>query len=279
MKKQRFFTIILILILLAGMSLLLYPTVSNYWNSLHQSRAITQYVEQVAELDEDSYKQLWADAESYNKTLLQKANRFEISDEEREEYENLLDVSGSGIMGYIEIPAIDCSLPIYHGTDEAVLQIAAGHIEGSSLPTGGEGTHCVISGHRGLPSARLFTDLDKLEVGDIFLLHVLDRVLTYETDQILTVEPHETEALAIAPEKDYCTLVTCTPYGINSHRLLVRGHRIETPVQEAEEEASATQTNVRFFLAAAAVIEILVLVMVLLLLRKKRKKRKQKTDR
>ena len=278
MKKGRFSTVILILIFFAGLSLLLYPTVSDSWNSLHQSRAITEYAEQVAELDVHRYEQLWAEAESYNKSLLQKENRFHMSDEEKKEYQNLLDISGRGVIGYIEIPAIDCSLPIYHGTDEAVLQIAVGHIEGTSLPTGGETTHCVISGHRGLPSARLFTDLDKMKEGDVFSLHVLDRILTYETDQILTVEPDETEALAIEPGKDYCTLVTCTPYGINSHRLLVRGHRIATPVSEEDtEEVQIPPTDYTFFVMAA-VMGMILLLAVLLIIWKKRQKRKQKAQ-
>ena len=233
MKKGAFSTIILILVFLAGLSLLLYPTVSDYWNSLHQSRAITQYAEQVAELDNDVYEQLWADAHDYNRTLLDKADRYEMTDEEQAEYESLLNVSGNGIIGYIEISKIGCSLPIYHGTDEAVLQIAVGHIEGSSLPVGGESTHAVLSGHRGLPSAKLFTDLDKLATGDTFVLRILDETLTYEVDQILIVEPYEMNALEIEEGKDYCTLVTCTPYGINTHRLLVRGHRVDN-IEEAQ---------------------------------------------
>ena len=227
-KKNRFTTILLILIFVAGLSLLLYPTVSEYWNSLHQSKAIASYSDVVANFDEDKYSELWENAQNYNKTLLLRSNDYLLDDAQRIEYESLLDVSDIGIMGYIEIPSISCSLPIYHGTDETVLQIAVGHLEWTSLPVGGESTHCVLSGHRGLPSAKLFTNLDKLVVGDVFMLRVLDEVLTYEVDQILIVEPHETEALIIEKGKDLCTLVTCTPYGVNSHRLLVRGHRIET---------------------------------------------------
>lgn len=230
MKKNasNLITILLFLILLAGLSLLLYPSFSDYWNSLHQSRAIASYVDRVAEVDDNTYEQLWADARAYNQTLAGKVGRYQMSDEERIEYYNLLNISGNGIIGYIEIPAIQCSMPIYHGTDEAVLQIAAGHIEWSSLPVGGENTHCVISAHRGLPSAKLFTDLDKLVIGDDFIVRVLDEVLTYEVDQIRIVLPNELNDLKIEKEKDYFTLVTCTPYGINTHRLLVRGVRIET---------------------------------------------------
>lgn len=233
MKKGSASTVILILAFLVGLSLLLYPTLSDYWNSLRQNRTISEYTQQVAELDNDRYEQVWAAAREYNRALTEKANRYRITEEERAEYESLLNVSGSGVIGYIEIPRIKCSLPVYHGTDEAVLQIAIGHIEGSSLPVGGTGTHCVLSGHRGLPSAKLFTDLDQLVVGDEFLLRILDEVLTYEVDQILVVEPQQVEALSIDPERDYCTLVTCTPYGINTHRLLVRGHRVETREKEA----------------------------------------------
>ena len=178
-------------------------------------------------LDNDTYDQLWQDAASYNQSLLTRSNTYLLSDEQKAEYDRLLDVSGLGVMGYIEIPEIDVSLPIYHGTGESVLQIAVGHLEWSSLPVGGESTHCVLSGHRGLPSAKLFTNLDKLQEGDTFLLRILNEVLTYEVDQILIVEPQETSALQIEEGKDYCTLVTCTPYGINTHRILVRGHRIE----------------------------------------------------
>ena len=226
-KKGNFTTILLVLILLAGLSLLLYPTVSDYWNSFHQSRVIATYAEQVAGLEEESCEQLRDEAAAYNRALIGKSERYFMTEAEREVYESLLNVSGNGIIGYIEIPEIKCSLPIYHGTDPSVLQIAVGHIEGSSLPVGGEGTHCVLSGHRGLPSARLFTDLDQLEEGDIFMLRVLDETLTYEVDQIRIVLPTELSDLEIEAGKDYCTLVTCTPYGINTHRLLVRGHRIE----------------------------------------------------
>ena len=226
-KKGNFITILLVLILLVGLSLLLYPSVSDYWNSLHQTKAIATYAEEVANLNQDQYDEIRAAAERYNASLTDRDNAYLLSDAQKEEYERLLNVSGLGVMGYIEIPSIDCSLPIYHGTEESVLQIAVGHLEWSSLPVGGESTHCVLSGHRGLPSAKLFTNLDKLQAGDIFMLRVLDEVLTYEVDQILIVEPQETGALRMEEGKDYCTLVTCTPYGINTHRLLVRGHRID----------------------------------------------------
>lgn len=274
--KKHLSTILLILVFLIGLSLLLYPTVSDYWNSLHQSRAIATYAEQVAEIDNDLYDRLWSDAEAYNQTLLDKPDRFLLSEEEQAEYESLLNISGNGILGYIEIPSIKCALPIYHGTDEAVLQIAVGHIEGTSLPVGGEDTHAVLSGHRGLPSAKLFTDLDQLVLGDTFLLRVLDETLTYEVDQILIVEPYELDALAIEAGKDYCTLVTCTPYGINTHRLLVRGHRIENQeiAQTIRVTADALQIEPIIVAPLVAVPMLLVLLVIVLFSGNKRKKKK-----
>ena len=227
MKKSVVSTVILILVFFLGLSLVLYPSVSDYWNSLHQSRAIATYAEEVSGLDTGRYEQLWAEAVDYNRTLRDRDNAFLLSETQKAAYDSLLNVGGNGVMGYIEIPTIGVSLPIYHGTDEGVLQIAVGHIEWTSLPVGGESSHCVISGHRGLPSAKLFTNLDKLVVGDTFLFRVLDETLTYEVDQILIVEPQEVSALTIREGEDLCTLVTCTPYGINTHRLLVRGHRVE----------------------------------------------------
>lgn len=272
-KTSKLITVLLVLILLAGVSLLLYPTVSNYWNSIHQSRAIAAYVKQVTQIDSDTYKQLWADAQAYNRSLVGKAaGRYDMTDEERARYENLLNVLDNGIIGYIEIPSIQCSLPIYHGTDEAILQIAVGHIEGSSLPVGGSGTHCVLSGHRGLPSARLFTDLDKMVVGDTFLIRVLDETLTYEVDQIRIVLPAEVDDLEIEEGKDYCTLVTCTPYGINSHRLLVRGHRIENQEEAQTVRVTADAMQIDPLIVTPIVaIPIVLLLLVLLLLPKRPK--------
>ena len=232
-KSSAASTIGLVLVLVVGFSLLLYPTISDWWNSMHQSRAVASYTQKVSELDKTDYQNVWQAARSYNQTLNQKPNRFFMTDEDRVLYESVLNVAGNGVMGTIEIKKLNVNLPIYHGTNEAVLQVAIGHVEGSSLPTGDVGTHCVLSGHRGLPSAKLFTELDKMQVGDTFQLHVLDEIFTYEVDQILTVLPEEVEALAIDPLQDYCTLVTCTPYGINTHRMLVRGHRVETVVEKA----------------------------------------------
>lgn len=278
MKKLRndtVFTIILILIFLVGLSLLLYPTVSDYWNSMHQSKAIASYAEEVAGLSDDKYAALLEEARQYNKTLFGKPNRFSMTDEELKEYNSYLSVSGTDVIGYIEIDKIDCYLPIYHGTDESVLQMGVGHLEGSSLPVGGESTHCVISSHRGLPSARLFTDLDQLETGDTFTINVLDETLTYEVDQIRIVEPQETDELEIIEGCDYCTLVTCTPYGINTHRLLVRGHRIANKAGTDGVRVTADAMQIEPVIVAPVVaVPILILLLIGLLVRTRKKKRR-----
>lgn len=272
-KGNHFTTLMLVALLLAGLSLLLYPSFSNYWNSLHQTRAIAGYAENVAALDEDQYASYWRAAQAYNDTLLERVTGFALTDAQQEEYDSLLDISGLGIMGYIEIPEINCSLPIYHGTAESVLQIAVGHLEWSSLPVGGESTHSVLSGHRGLPSAKLFTHLDQLREGDIFMLRVLDEVLTYEVDQILIVEPQETSALTVVPGEDLCTLVTCTPYGINTHRLLVRGHRIENLEEARTVRVTADAIQIEPLLVAPFAAMPLLLILLILLLLPKRKTR------
>lgn len=238
-KGSAVTTVLLVLIMIAGLGLILYPTFSDYWNSFHQSRAIAGYAEAVAEIDDDQYKEMLDEAVRYNRDLRFAVSRFKPSAEDTKRYNSILNVSNTGIIGYIEIPSIKVDLPIYHGTDEAVLQIAIGHIEGTSLPVGGAGTHAVVSGHRGLPSAKLFTNLDKLGEGDIFMIRVLNEVLTYMVDQVLIVEPSDISALEIDPRKDYCTLVTCTPYGVNTHRMLVRGVRIDNLKDSAPIMATA----------------------------------------
>lgn len=243
--KKHLPTIIIILILLAGLSLLLYPTFSNWWNRRHASRAIAGYSRQVADMDPDRYREIWEAAWAYNRSLEHRSNGYLLPPEQSAAYGELLNIGGTGIMGYVEIPAIGVTLPVFHGTGEAVLQEAAGHLEWTSLPVGGPGSHCVISGHRGLPSARLFTDLDLLAVGDVFLLRVLDEVLTYRVDRILTVEPNEAEALLAVPGEDLCTLMTCTPYGINSHRLLIRGSRVQTQVQASASGKVSAEEHTR----------------------------------
>ena len=274
--KKKLSTLLLFLIFLIGLSLLLYPTISDYWNSFHQSKAIASYVEEVEQLDEDRYEEMWKEAQNYNQELFQDPSPYDITEEENLKYQGLLNVSGNGIMGYIEIPSIDCHLPIYHGVNESVLQIAVGHIEGTSLPVGGASTHCVLSGHRGLPSAKLFTDLDKLVVGDLFIIRILNETLTYEVDQILIVLPDEVESVAIEEGKDYCTLVTCTPYGVNSHRLLVRGHRVENTEEAKTVRVTADAVQIEPLIVAPIVAIPLLLLLLVYILVKDGKRAKNK---
>lgn len=278
MKRKHISTIFIILIFLVGLGFISYPTVSNLWNQAHQSRAIATYSKQVEKLDDSENKKMLKAARKYNKSLLKKSDHWKLSKKEKKKYESLLDVSGTGIMGYIEVPKIDCSLPIYHGTDEGALQIAIGHLEGSSLPVGGKSTHCVLSGHRGLPSARLFTDLDQMEEGDIFILNILGRKLAYEVDQIKVVLPEEMSDLEIEEGKDLCTLVTCTPYGINTHRLLVRGHRtkyVEKKVEEEQKEVQTKKTDIRLMIAGGTGVLILLIIIIVIVIKRRRKRRNQ----
>ena len=277
--KKNLSTILLVLILVVGVAIMLYPTASDYWNSFHQSRAIAGYAEEVAGLTAADYEKIWLSAVEYNNRMSAHGGPFKLTEEQWAAYLAELNLAGNGIMGYIEIPKIECSLPIYHGTDDAVLQIAVGHIESSSLPVGGPGTHCVLSGHRGLPSAKLFTHLDQLAEGDVFLLRVLNETLTYEVDQIHIVLPQEVDDLALVPGRDFCTLVTCTPYGINSHRLLVRGKRIENT--EAATTIRVTSDAIRIdpiLVAPVAAVPMLLVLAVYLIANpggRKRKKKKQ----
>lgn len=252
--------------LLVGIGMMLYPSVSDWWNSMHQSRAIATYQQAVSDNSADANQRMWDEAVAYNQSLPRDGGRFTLTDEERARYERTLDVTGTGIMGYVEIPKISVSLPIYHGTDDTVLQIAVGHIPGSSLPVGGEGTHCVVSGHRGLPSARLFTDIDQLREGDVFMLHVLGKTLTYQVDQIRVVLPDELDDLAIDDGLDLCTLVTCTPYGVNTHRLLVRGHRVPNQVA-AIADGDAVQVSPALVAAALTALALAAALVVRAVLR------------
>lgn len=278
MKRKHISTIFIILIFLVGLGFISYPTVSNLWNQAHQSKAIATYSKQVEKLDDSENKKMLKAARKYNKSLLKKSDHWKLSKKDKKKYESLLDVSGTGIMGYIEVPKIDCSLPIYHGTDEGALQIAIGHLEGSSLPVGGKSTHCVLSGHRGLPSARLFTDLDQMEEGDIFILNILGRKLAYEVDQIKVVLPEEMSDLEIEEGKDLCTLVTCTPYGINTHRLLVRGHRtkyVEKKVEEEQKKVQTKKTDIRLMIAGGTGVLILLIIIIVIVIKRRRKRRNQ----
>ena len=269
--KKNSSSIILVVIFLIGLSLLLYPTFSDYWNSMHQSRAIASYTEKMSEINDNDYQELLEAAKEYNEKIAKKADRWTTSDEEKAEYNTLLNVGGTGIMGYVEIPSIAVSLPIYHGVDDTVLQIAIGHIEGSTLPVGGPGTHCAISGHRGLPAAKLFTNIDQLKEGDIFILYVLDEILTYEVDQIRIVEPNDLTELELVEGEDYCTMVTCTPYGINTHRLLVRGHRTETMKQNTVRVAADALQIDEILVASFLTIPMLLVMLVWLLIRYRKK--------
>lgn len=275
--KRKASDLILIIAFLAGLSLLLYPGFSDYWNQFHQSRAIASYAETVAAMDDGEYERLWNAAEDYNRRLAESAAEYALPDELPEEYAQQLNVGGDGVMGYVEIPEIECSLPIYHGTDDAVLQSAVGHIEWSSLPVGGESSHCVISGHRGLPSAKLFTNLDKLVEGDLFFLQVLDETLSYEVDQIRIVEPQELSDLQIEAGKDYCTLVTCTPYGVNTHRLLVRGHRVDNEVLAQTVRVTSDAIQVEPVLVATALaVPVLLILMIWLIVHDSRKQHRSR---
>ena len=232
MKKRVFILLPLLLLFLLGLGLVAYPIVSSYYTEKHQSQVHTQYQEVLERADSREIEEARTAAESYNQLLASGATAAEL---EALDYDSLLNLAGNGIMGYVEIPAIDVLLPICHGGGEDSLERGAGHLPSTSLPIGGKGTHTVISAHSGMATARMFTDLEQLEAGDVFYLHVLAETLSYEVDQILVVKPYQIDALKIDREKDYVTLITCTPYGVNSHRLLVRGHRIKP---EAEENAS-----------------------------------------
>lgn len=265
--RKNLTTILLVVALIIGLCLLVYPTFSDWWNSMHQSRAIASYTESVAQIDNSKYEVMLEEARAYNARLAQLEKvKWKLNEEELAEYASVMDVSGTGIMCYIEIPKIKVSLPIYHSVDNAVLQIAVGHLAGSAIPIGGENTHSVLSGHRGLPSARLFTDLDRLVVGDTFLVNVLDEVLTYEVDQILIVEPYDLSSLEIEEGQDLVTLVTCTPYGVNSHRLLVRGHRIETAKGAHIVRVTADAVQIEPNLVAPVVAAPILLLLLVILL-------------
>ena len=225
--RKHLTSILIAFLLIAGLGILMYPTVSNLINQGYASKAITEYNTIYINTDEDSLREMVDEADEYNRQLAQNFTGF-YEESSVPGYEEALNIAGTGIMGYIDIDKINVELPIYHGVDNGVLQMGVGHVEGSSLPVGGESTHCVLSGHRGLPSAKLFTDLDKMEIGDTFTITVMDRVMTYRVDQIKIVLPNESADLMIVDGRDYCTLVTCTPYGINTHRLLVRGVRIDS---------------------------------------------------
>lgn len=275
--RKNLSTIILILIFLVGLSVMLYPSVSDAVNRKHQSRAVAGYAEEVEQLSDADYQTYFDAADAYNRQLNTTPNAFYKPDLVSG-YAQTLDISGTGIMGYITIPKISVELPIYHGTDEGVLQVAAGHLEGSSLPVGGAGTHAVISAHRGLPSAKLFTNLDELEVGDRFTITVLNRVLTYEVDQISIVLPTEIDQLLPTEGMDYVTLMTCTPYGINTHRLLVRGRRVETPDQYKHLRVTAEALKIEPIIVAPIMALPMLLILLIGMLISTRKPKKTRGE-
>ena len=262
-KKRRYDSVLLFAALLIGMCLLLYPSLADYWNSFHQSRAIMDYSTKVSEMDAEEYAALIEEAEAYNAWLAGTGTTWSMGEEQQKRYEGLLNFTGTGVMGYIDIPKINVKLPIYHGTDEAVLQTSIGHIRETSLPVGGAGSHCALSGHRGLPSAKLFSDLDKVIEGDTFTLSILNETYTYQVDRIRVVQPSDVSALQIVPGEDLCTLITCTPYGINTHRLLVRGHRVENAHGDAQVVADALQMEPAFVapFVMAPMLAILLIVL------------------
>ena len=274
--RKHLTTVLIIVMFIVGLSVLLYPAISNYINQKNASKVISEYNDKLENTSSDRIESMFAQAQDYNKRLGETSSAF-YNPELVNGYDTTLDITGTGIMGYIDIDRIGVELPIYHTVDDSVLSAGAGHLEGTSLPIGGASTHCVLSGHRGLPSAKLFTDLDELEVGDEFTITVLDQKLTYRIDRIKTVKPSETEDLQIESGKDYCTLMTCTPYGINSHRLLLRGVRVET----AEEKPGIFVKNEAFRIDPLVVtpivaVPMLVAALVFVLVRDHISKKKKK---
>ena len=285
--KKKLITISISLLMLFGLSLLLYPLVANMWNNHRQEELLSDYDVKLSEAVEDGsvdYEKEKAAAEKYNDELIPCVlpDSFAVAaargqeSEEFKKYMSCLNLTGDGIMGKVRIPKIGVNLPIFHTTAEDILEIGAGHLEGSTLPIGGKGTHSVISAHRGLPSASLFTDLDKLEIGDNFFIEVLNETLAYEVDQILVVEPEETEALAVVEGEDLLTLLTCTPYGMNTQRLMVRGHRVPYSPNMIEEGkaplgAYSLHTNYVFWVVVGLLITGTFILLLYLLDKKRRK--------
>lgn len=264
MKGKKKTDIILIIIFLVGLSVLLYPTISNYYNSFHESKVIPAYETNLSKMTETDYSDALQKASDYNSTLSAGTQSFESGEPVDSTYSSLLNLSDDGMMGYITISKLDVELPIYHGTSDSVLAVGAGHLEGSSLPVGGIGTHSVIMGHRGLPSAKLFTDLDQMEIGDTFTITVMNQTLTYQVDNIAIVDPDELDLLKIDPDKDYCTLVTCTPYGINTQRLLVRGVRTENASVLPRITADAVKVDplISAMFTAVPILAVLAVIMI-----------------
>lgn len=277
MKKPRLSTVLVGVLFLVGAGVMLYPTMSDLYVRRQLQKELAQY-NQVTQGEEADYSELWAAAEDYNRRLAEKDNQFAVSEEEMEEISGLLNPLGTGMMGHIDIEKISVHLPVYQGTEESALQAGAGWWIGTSMPTGGPGTHCVLTAHTGLVRAKMFTDLDQMEEGDTFSLTVLDRVLIYEVDQILITEPEEIEPLLIVNGEDYCTLYTCYPYGVNTERLLVRGHRIPTPETEKTAVSVLTEESSRPWLAAAAAAALAAGIAVAVVIKKRKRKETKPED-
>ena len=261
-KRGNFY---LFLTLIIGILFLIYPSAADYWNNIHQYRAIMEYSDRVSGMRTEEYRTYIEAAHEYNRKISENGIKWSHGEEDLTEYESILNVTDSGIMGYIDIPKINIKLPVYHGVSDEVLQRSIGHLPETSLPVGGKGSHCVLSGHRGLPSARLFSDLDKLVEGDVFTLSILNETYSYEVDRIRVVKPEDLSELKIIPGQDLCTLVTCTPYGVNTHRLLVRGHRVANAQGDAQVVADALQLEAAFvapFIMAPMLLTLLFLLFV-----------------
>ncbi len=275
--RKNLVTLLMASGMILGIFLLVYPSVANYWNSFNQSHAIASYTENVTRMSHEEYKNILNDAREYNKRLADTGMRWTMTDTERAEYNSKLKIEGTDVMAFVSMPKFHIRCPIYHGTDEAILQVAVGHLEASSLPVGGKSTHCLISGHRGLPSAKLFTDIAKMKEGDTWTITVLNETLTYECDQIRTVLPDDLTDLQIIEGEDLCTLITCTPYGINSHRLLVRGHRIPNVNGTADITADGIQIE-PIYIAPVLAVPSIILLLILLLISTRRAKRFNSED-
>ncbi|EGJ26878.1 class C sortase [Streptococcus porcinus] len=273
-KKQDIVTILLVTIIAIGVGLIAYPSVANYWNSFHQSNAIMDYQERVTKMDTQAYERILQRARQYNTQFEKSGMKWRLTEEERQDYNSQLAIDKTTNMGYISIPKINVKLPLYHGTSDKVLQTSIGHLEGSSLPIGGRSTHSILSGHRGLPSSKLFSDLDKLRVGDRWTVSILNETFSYEVDQIRTVEPDDLRDLQIVKGKDYQTLVTCTPYGVNTHRLLVRGHRVSNANGNALIVAEAIQIDPIYIAPFFGFLLIILLLLLFLEITRRSQKRK-----
>ena len=280
--KKKISAILFGLLFLVGFGILVYPTVSNQWNTYRQSQLISNYQSVVQDMKPEDFTQEWERAEAFNATITQNNLYSDVfgestTDLQSTEYWKVLNEAGDGIMGYLSIPKINIKLAIYHGTADDVLQTGVGHLNGTKLPIGGESTHCVVAAHRGLPSAKLFTDIDQLRNGDKFYIHVLDQILAYEVDQILVVEPEDTAALAVEEGEDLVTLLTCTPYGVNTQRLLVRGHRVDYVADEVAAEQtplSGISLHTNYLLWVIVGILITGVFILILFIREKRFRKK-----